>query len=842
MPNFTIEQIIEVMKTPENIRNISVIAHVDHGKTTLTDSLVAKAGIIASQKAGDSLFSETREDERERGITIKSTGITLYYEFDSGDGTKKPILINLIDSPGHVDFSSEVTAALRVTDGALVVVDFIEGARVQTETVLRQALQERIQPVMMINKMDRGIHEQLLSSEDIYLKLTKIIENVNVTIATYQVEGSGMPDCQLDPKKGTVAFGSAYHGWTFTIPQFARMYAKKFNLPVKTLIEKLWGDHYFDTETNKWYTSPYVEGRKEPLKRAFCSYIMDPIIKLSKALHDNDEKTYMDLFKKLDIKFTADELITKGKPCTGRELMRKGFQKWIMAADALLEMIVLNLPSPKVAQVYRCQYLYEGPQDDECAKAIRDCDPNGPLMLYVSKIVPAEKGRFYSFGRVFSGTATTGEKVRIMGPGYDPQLKTDLFIKNISSTVLMIGKIIEKVPCVPCGNTLGLVGIDQFLTKNGTLSNHPNAMPIRAMKYSVSPVVRVAVSPKNPAELPKLIEGLKLMLKTDPLVQVSREETGEHVISGCGELHIEICLHDLVESYAKIEIIQSEPVVSYKEAILEKSSQECLAKSQNKLNRILCQAEPLSDELVEEVETGKLGPKNEAKGIARILTDKFGWDIAEAKRVWVFGPDDKGPNILVDTTRGAQYLTETRDAFENAFQWVSKEGVLTNEEMRGVRMNILDVVLHGDAVHRGGGQVIPMAKRAYYAAQYTASPRLQEPFYRISITSPSTSLGGVYSFVAQRRGMVINEEPMTGTPLSVVTAYMPVADSFGFMEHLRSATSGQAFAQCVFDHWEIIKQDPFDKTAKVAAILAKIRKRKGLSETVPTLDNYLDRL
>eukprot|EP00826_Nyctotherus_ovalis_P017089 TRINITY_DN149_c0_g3_i1.p1 TRINITY_DN149_c0_g3~~TRINITY_DN149_c0_g3_i1.p1 ORF type:complete len:837 (+),score=293.25 TRINITY_DN149_c0_g3_i1:234-2744(+) len=836
MPNFTVEQILAVMRTPENIRNISVIAHVDHGKTTLTDSLIAKAEIIASQRVGESRFMDTREDEKKRGITIKSTGVTLHYEFDSGDGKKKAVLINLIDSPGHVDFSSEVTAALRVTDGALVVVDFIEGARVQTETVLRQALQERIQPVLMINKVDRGIFEQQLDSEEIYQKFVKIIEDINVNISMYQIESTGMPDMQLDAVKGTVAFGSAYHGWAFTIPQFARMYAKRFGLPEATLVNKFWGENYFDPANNKWHKTPHVEGRDKPLKRAFCVYIMDPILKLSHALRANKEEKYMELFRKLDIKFVKDD-----KPCATRELMRKGFQKWINAADALLEMIVQHLPSPKVAQQYRCEHLYEGPQDDECARAIRECDPNGPLMLYVSKIVPMDRGHFLSFGRVFSGTVSTGQEVRIMGPNYNPETKEDLFIKKVSNTALMIGRYTEQVPAVPCGNTVGLMGIDQFLVKTGTLSTHPKAATLRAMKYSVSPVVRVAISPKNPADLMKLMEGLKLMIKTDPLVQMSKEETGEYIIAGCGELHLEVCLQDLVQNYAKVEINKSEPVVSYRETIIEKSK-ECLAKSKNKHNRLFCEAEPISDELTTEIETERLGPKNEAKAVVRTLVDKFGWDSGEAKSLWVFGPEGKGANLLVNMTKGVQYLTETRSSFENGFQWVTREGLLANEEMRGIRMNILDAKIHADPMHRGAGEIIPMAKRAYYAAQYTASPRLQEPFYKVSVTSPNIALGGVYSFVAQRRGMVINEEPMTGTPLSVITAYLPVADSFGFIEHLRGATSGQAFAQCTFDHWEVIKQDPFDPTSKAAAILAKIRKRKGLPENIPSLDNYMDKL
>ena len=330
-----------------------------------------------------------------------------------------------------------------------------------------------------------------------YQKFIKIVENVNVTIATYQTQD--MPDAQLDPRKGTVAFGSAYHGWAFTIPQFARFYSKKFNVSTEALIEKFWGDHYYNPVTKKWQTTPECEG-KEPLKRAFCAYIMDPIMKLSRAIHDGDEAEYTKLLTSLGFEVTNEE-----KQLKGRDLMRACFQKWIMAADALLEMIVLHLPSPKKAQVYRCPYLYEGPQDDACATSIRECNPDGPLIIYISKMVPGDKGRFYSFGRVFSGTVSSGQKVRIMGPNYDAKTKTDLYVKNVTGTVLMMGRFVEKVPSVPCGNTVGLIGIDQFLTKTGTISDNESACTIRCMKYSVSPVVRVAISPKNPADLPKLI-------------------------------------------------------------------------------------------------------------------------------------------------------------------------------------------------------------------------------------------------------------------------------------------------------------------------------------------------
>ena len=451
MPNFTIDQITDIMSKPESIRNMSVIAHVDHGKSTLTDSLVAKAGIISILKAGDQRFTDNRPDEAERGITIKSTGVSLYYEYDvKGDGKKEPVLINLIDSPGHVDFSSEVTAALRVTDGALVVVDFVEGVCVQTETVLRQALQEKIKPVLMVNKIDRGIHELMLDSESMYQRYIKIIESANVIISTYTSED--MPDNQVAADKGTVAFGAGLIGYAFTISQFARIYSKKFGADKAKMMEKLWGDNYYDSEAKKWKTTDKAESGKT-LKRAFCTFIMDPIIKLSKSVTENKPEVYNKMLEAVGLKLTQEE-----QNATGRLLMRTVFQKWILAADALIEMVVEHLPSPKTAQKYRGPYLYEGPITDECCKGIMECNPQAPLMVYISKMIPTgDKGRFYAFGRVFSGTATAGLKCKIMGPNYVLGKKEDLFEKPIQRVCIMMGKNVESVNGIPCGNTCGLV-------------------------------------------------------------------------------------------------------------------------------------------------------------------------------------------------------------------------------------------------------------------------------------------------------------------------------------------------------------------------------------------------
>jgi elongation factor 2 len=840
MVRFTVDQIKERMEVPTNIRNMCVIAHVDHGKSTLTDSLISKAGIIADEKAGEARFTDTRADEQERGITIKSTGVSLYYELPTSDDEEdkyqgQGFLINLIDCPGHVDFSSEVTAALRVTDGALVVVDCVEGVCVQTETVLRQALGERVKPVLMVNKMDRIFLELQYEPEECYLTFQKVIENVNVIIATYCDDLLG--DVQVSPAKGTVTFGSGLHGWAFTLTRFAEMYAKKFGVKRSKLMEKLWGDNYFDAAAKKWVKN---EKGKDgvTLQRAWCQFVFKPIQSLFTNIMNDQKAKYDKMITQLGVKLTLEE-----KETVGKVLLKTVMRKFLPAGDALLEMIVCHLPSPVIAQRYRVENLYTGDMNDAAATGIRNCDPNGPLMMYVSKMVPTnDKGRFYAFGRVFSGRIKSGMKVRLMGPNYEKSSKKDLFVKPVQRTVLMMGRYIEPINDCPCGNTVGLVGVDQYLVKGGTISDDENASVIRIMKFSVSPVVRIAVEPKNAGDLPKLVEGLKRLSKSDPCVQCYIEESGEHIVAGAGELHLEICLKDLQEEYAQIPLKTSDPVVSYRETVSEESNITCLSKSANKHNRLFCKAEPLDDDLSAEIEDGKVSPQDDFKTRGRYIADTYNWNVNDARKIWAFGPDTAGPNLLVDVTKAVQYLNEIKDSMAAAFQWATKEGVLAEENMRGIRFNILDVTLHADAIHRGGGQIIPTARRVFYACQLTAAPKIQEPVYLVEIQCPDAARGGIYGVLNRRRGHVFSEEQRPGTPIYLIKAHLPVNESFGFTADLRSHTSGQAFPQCVFDHWQQLGGDPLDTTSKAGQIVTATRKRKGLKEGVPALDNYLDKL
>jgi elongation factor 2 len=857
-----------------NIRNMSVIAHVDHGKSTLTDSLVCKAGVISARHAGTARYMDTRADEQERGITIKSTGISMFFEYNIASGevlktietegdeegipskveiNKNSYLINLIDSPGHVDFSSEVTAALRVTDGALVVVDCVEGVAVQTGTVLRQAMAERVRPVLMVNKVDRALLELQLNGEEIYQNMVRAIENVNVIIESYKF---GDYNWQVDPIKGQVAFGSGLHQWGFTLKHFARFYASKFNTTEDKMAEKLWGDWVFATVdgTSKWINSNSVNtnrgvDRETGSKRAFVAFIMDPIIGMFQAVMNNElnKKGVPKAFNMAQaVGVNLPEEIRK--TLTGKPLLKYIMQKWLPAADAILEMIVVHLPSPATAQAYRVDTLYDGPLDDEAATAIRTCDTSegAPVMMYVSKMIPGADNRFTAFGRVFSGKVSTGQKVRILGPNYSPGKKTDLFLKSIQRVVIMMGRNTETVADIPAGNTCGLIGIDQFLVKSGTITTSETACCIKTMKFAVSPVVRVAVSVKNSADLPKLVEGLKKLSKSDPMVRCETTEAGEHIIAGCGELHLEICLKDLADDFMKgAPISTSEPVVTYCETVTSESP-EVLSKSANKHNRLFCVAQPLNEDIQKMFDDEIVSPGMDIKDRSKILREHpaFGWEeAATPQKIWCFGDDGIGPNVMTERTVGVAYLTEIKDSVVGGFKWACNEGPMCEERVRGLKMVINDVTLHADAIHRGMGQISPTSRRVTYAAIYMANPALLEPIFLVNITCPNSIVGSIYNVMSMRRGNVFDEGESMSGGVANMRAYLPVAESFGFSQALAEATSGAAFSQLMFDHWQLFDGGDFkDATTRLGKLINAIRVRKNLAPELPPLDRYLDKL
>lgn len=810
------------------IRNICIIAHVDHGKSSLSDTLMAAGGLISFDEAGTKRVTDTRTDEKERGITIKSTGVALQIEYSG-----KLYNINLVDTPGHIDFSSEVTAAIRITDGAVVLVDSVEGVSAQTETVLRQALAEKLQPVLVINKIDRYFNELMLDGDQAYEKLRSIIARVNDMIELYQPENPTV----LDPRKGNVIFSCARYNWGFSIKTFAELYSKKAGKEASQYTNILWGDVFFNKDTKKFSSSPNGG------VRGFCQFIYNPLRDAINTMQNNTNDT--EILEKIFIVFTNEEKKNMGADNFCRKVLRRAFP----LAPVMIDCIVNFLPPPYEAQKRKVDVLYTGPPECPTYQGIQTCDPNASLVIYISKMVPTGTGgTFYAFGRIFSGTVSMGQKVSILGANYEHgNNKIDCFDnKTIQRVIRLIGAKTESVDEMKCGNTVALVGVSEYLLKSGTITTCPEKYSIRTMKFSVSPVVRVAVSPKNMAEVGKFKDGMVRLSKSDPCLKVDLDETGDFVIGGAGRLHLEIAINDLRDFLGDMEIVVSDPVVPYKETA-SKLSEVCLSKSPNKHNRLYCRAEPLSDELTQDLESGEYSIKDMQK-LTRRLVDVYGWEKGAVGKIWAIN----NGNILVDGTKGVDYLNEIKDSCVSGFNWYVGSGVLCGEQVRGIKFEFVDVKLHADAIHRGTGQILSTARRVYSAAHLMAGPRLMEPVYTINIQIDEQNKSKIYGVMNRKRGYITEEEQIPGLPLWILKGTIPVSESFDIDETIKGVTGGKGLPSCVFSHYQIIDTDPMVPceslnqvdTNKITLDIIK-RKAKGDSNRklgLPDINDYIDKL
>jgi len=524
---------------------------------------------------------------------------------------------------------------------------------------------------------------------------------------------------------------------------------------------------------------------------------------------------------------------------TGKMAFKKIMRKIFNIGDGLVDLIGWHLPSPVEAQKYRVEVLYEGPMDDEVAVAIRECNPNGPVSLYVSKMVPMPHGgQFFAFGRLFSGTLKAGQSVFVLDPN-NPETKEN---KNVTGIKVMMGRFAQGVSEVACGNTVAVTGFDQVLLKCGTITSSPIGAPFKSMKFSVSPVVRMAIGVKNPAMLPKLIIGLRMLSKSDPLVQVINETNGEYVLCCCGELHLEVTLSMLRNEFCKgVEIVTADPVVSFRETVTATSSKVGLTRSPNKHNRLFGTAEPLAEELCTQIENKLLDVTKDNEARSQRLINSFGWDSTEAKKkIWCFGPEGDPTNVFVDMTKSTQFLHEIKDSVKSGFQWAAANGPLCEEAVRGVRFNLIDASLHSDTIHRGVGQILTPVRRLVHGSILMASPRLMEPVYLVEVTTTTDAQTGVYSVISRRRGQIFAEERREGTILVTLKAYLPVLESFGLSSALRAACHGQASPQCVMDHWQIMSDDPFENGTYANTVVAQVRARKGLNAVIEDADHFLD--
>jgi elongation factor 2 len=859
-------QVVEERVKQAARRLVCVIAHVDHGKTTLSDSLLSAAHMLNSSKAGTARALDKDHEEQERGITIKSTGILLNYpELIARNcirhDSKVPLSLSLIDCPGHVDFSGEVTAALRICDGALVVVDCIEGIGVQTQTVLRQALTERVQPVLFLNKVDRVIGELQLTPEEAYQRLQDTIFKVNEIIEMYQPEDC---DYTVSPSAGTVGFGSGLYGWGFTLQSFARHLVAEKNKVDVSLVEQddplvskvctmLWGDYFVDPSTNKWKKGgPSTSG----WSRTFCRVVLEPIYNVHK-ITDSDDTGAMESFcSKVGFKLRPNVW----EACTVKDIRKKVLKYWLPVETAMLTLINYHLPSPLEAQVHRMSNIYTGPDDDEVCLAMANADvgsideavdDNTPTVVYITKMVPlpSTSKSLLAFGRVFSGSVRAGSKLYVLDADYSPQrgdgdtegddedgpavyhphkAPPSAVVKGVY--VLMADKP-ESVDVAYAGSTVALSGLDKLIVKSATVSSTVDCYPLKTLKFSVSPVVRVSIRAEKDSFNTKLINAMMALKQTDPCVQCFVLKTGEKILAGVGELHVEVCIHSLQDTIG-CAIISEEPSVEYRETVTQQSV-KCMAKTRNKHNRLVVTAEPLSSEVVQLLESGDVSASQDDVKRSQVLAT-VGFDRNRARKIWCV----HGANILVDETVGLD-ISPMKDMITTVFQEVCDESVLTQEPLRGVLFSIVDGRMHSDSVHRRGDQVMPMTRRVLHGAILSAGPKLLQPIFEVNIQAPQTALAPIRRVLKNRSGNIVEDNVMFGTPIHHVKAFLPVAESFGFVGDLMGASSGTAFPNLHFSHWSEVDMDPL---AVDEPTVKAVRSRKKLAKLhVPLASDLLDK-
>ncbi len=718
------ENVQKLMINQKNIRNIGIVAHIHHGKTTLTDNLAAEAGMMSKELVGERMLTWIDKQEHERLMTIYGATVTMGHKYKGEE-----YLINLLDTPGHVDFGADVTQALRAVDGAVVMACAVEGMMPQTETVLHQALQERVKPILFINKVDRAIKELKLTPAQLQKRLTDLVIEINGFVQR-NVEPQFAQDWMFSVEKGTVAFGSALKKWAISVPAM-----EQFNITFKDIIE-------------------------------LCA-------------QDRDAE------------------LAKRAP----------------AHVVVLDMVAKHLPSPIEAQKYRVRRLWRGDYDSELGKSILSCNPSGDLAAGVTKVVYDPHAGMIATARIFSGKISEGQMLHLVRPNKDAK------VQQLSTFIAQ-----RRIPIhtAVAGNVVGLVGLPEVAVGETLCEAEKTIEPFESIKHIFEPVVTKAIEPKNPQDLPKLIDLLRILGSEDPTLKIKiSPETGETLVSGLGELHLDAKVERKIREKG-IDIVVSPPVVVYRETIAKKS-QETEGKSPNRHNKLFVMVEPLQESVYKAIKSGKI-PEGKIKKKKQELIEAMveaGMDRDEAKQV----VEVYNGNMLVEATRGVVQIGEIMEMVHEAFEEMMEQGPLAKEPCYGLKVRVLDAKLHEDAIHRGPGQMIPCARQAIINAMLLAGDVLYEPVQTVRIDTPMEYLNEAAKLVMGKRGLVLETNPQ-GTRY-VVVAEIPVNEMFGFEAALKSATGGRGFQSLIDVAYRKLPADLQLQTVQ------RIRERKGMPKELP---------
>ncbi len=710
-----------IMKTPEFVRNIGTAAHIDHGKTTFSDNLIAGAGMMSEDLAGKQCVLDYDEQEAARGITINAASASMVHHFEG-----KSYLINLIDTPGHVDFGGDVTRAMRALDGVFILCCAVEGIMPQTETVIRQALKERVKPMLFINKVDRMIVEQQVTKEMMIERFSKLIATFNEKIKA-NLPAPLNKEWQVSIQDGTVAFGSAYNNWAISAP-----FMKKSGISFSDIFD-------------------------------YCS-----------------------------------------KEGGQKELAHKS-----PLHEVALEMAIRHIQPPTLAQKVRIPIIWKGDLESKVGKELLNCDATGDVVLMVTKIIMDKHAGEVAVGRLFSGTIQKGQTLYVAGQPAPQRVQT---------VALMVGADRIAIEDAKAGNIVAVTGLKDAIA-GSTVSSMIDMEPFEKMAHYSEPVVTEAIEAKDTKDLPKLVEVLRTVGKADPSLSIEiNNETGEHLIAGMGELHLEITVYR-IENEQGIPIVVSPPIVVYRECVKGKNA-GFEGRSPNKHNKFTFVVSRLEPGIVDAIHKGDIDPDakiKDPKALAKQLQELGMTDPLEAKGVVKF----KNDNLLIDYTKGIQYLHETMELIADAFDEAMTKGPLAAEKVSGLKVVLMDAKLHEDTIHRGPAQIIPAVRDGIYGAMCQAGRVLLEPMQHVFISVPPDFTGNVISLITQRRGTIL-EMGQDGAD-STVSSKCPVADMFGFTSDIRGATQGRALWSTENAGFEEMFPDLQDK------VVVEIRTRKGLN-------------
>jgi elongation factor 2 len=715
------EKVMKLMTDQESIRNIAIAAHIDHGKTTFSDNLLAGAGMMSEELAGKARLLDFHEDEQARGITIDSASVSMVHNVE-----EKECLINLIDTPGHVDFGGDVTRAMRAVDGCVVLVCASEGIMPQTETVLRQALKERVKPVLFINKVDRLIREVKLTPEEMQARFMKVIGKINDLISDL-AEPEFADKFLVNVQDGSVAFGSAYHNWALSLP-----YMKKEGISFKDVIDK----------------------------------------------YGESEESYKEL--------------SKSSPLH----------------KVVLDMVVKHHPNPKTAQKYRIPKIWQGELESQLGEDLLLCNKEGEPAFICTKIVIDKNAGEIAAGRLFSGELKQGEEVYMNLSKKKSTLQQVSIYKGAQR--IQVGK-------VSAGNIVGLVGLKGVFS--GETISKNEIVPFESIKHMFEPVVTKSIEAKKASDLPKLVNVLRQVAKEDPSLKIEiNEETGENLISGMGELHLEI-IENRIKTEKDLDINMGSPVIVYRETV-GNESQVIDSRSPNGHNILYLKVEPLEDEVFKAIQEGDLPEvrmKKKSEDIWKKL-ENLGVSNDEARE---YKEIYKGC-VFLDRTRGIVLLNEIIDSVLDGFKLVVDSGPLSREPLTKLKVSLHDVKIHVDSVHRGPAQIYPAVRRGVHEAMKKAKPGLLEPIQTHVIEAPIDFMGTITNLVASKRGVLEDVNQETGQVS--VRAQIPVSEMIGWSNDLRNATGGRGVSS--------LAEQQFKKlpTELQEGIIKKIRSRKGLSE------------